>query len=84
MEAKETNHRNGSYPRSITLKKIGEVEVTVPRDRQGKYQTKVLPKSKQYEDEIRQDIAMMFLGGISFAGWKILRRKTRFLPNQIQ
>jgi putative transposase len=65
VEAEETNHRNGSYPRSITLKKIGEVEVKVPRDRQGKYQTQVLPKSKQYEDEIRQDIAMMFLGGIS-------------------
>jgi putative transposase len=63
VEAEETNHRNGSYPRSITLKKIGEVKV--PRDRHGKYQTQVLPKSKQYEDEIRQDIAMMFLGGIS-------------------
>ncbi len=61
----ESNHRNGSYPRNITLKKIGEVEVKVPRDRKGKYQTQVLPRSKQYEDEIRQDVAMLFLGGIS-------------------
>jgi putative transposase len=65
VEAEETNHRNGSYSRSLTLKKIGEVEVKVPRDRQGKYQTQVIPKSKQYEDELRQDIAMMFLSGIS-------------------
>jgi putative transposase len=65
IEDGEADHRNGSYPRSFTLKKIGEVAVKVPRDRHGKYQTQVIPKSKQYEDELRQDIAMMFLGGIS-------------------
>ena len=65
VEEGEPDYRNGSYPRSITLKKIGEVEVKVPRDRQGKYQTQVIPRSKQYEDEIRQDLAMLFLGGIS-------------------
>ena len=61
----ETNHRNGSYPRNFTLKGIGEVEVKIPRDRKGKYQTQVIPKSKQYEDELRQDIAVMFLSGVS-------------------
>jgi putative transposase len=65
IEDGEPNHRNGSYPRSFTLKKLGEIAVKVPRDRQGKYQTQVIPKSKQYEDELRQDIAMLFLGGIS-------------------
>ena len=63
--AEESNHRNGSYPRSFTLKSIGEVGVKVPRDRKGKYKTQVIPKSKQYEDELRQDIAMMFLSGVS-------------------
>jgi putative transposase len=61
----ESNHRNGSYPRSFTLKGIGEVAVKVPRDRKGEYQTQVIPKSKQYEDELRQDIAVMFLSGVS-------------------
>jgi putative transposase len=61
----ETNHRNGSYPRRFTLKGIGEVPVQVPRDRRGEYQTMVIPKSKQYEDELRQDIAVMFLSGVS-------------------
>ena len=65
VDTEDPNHRNGSYPRSFTLKKMGEVAVRVPRDRQGKYQTQVIPKSKQYEDELRQDIAMLFLGGIS-------------------
>jgi len=65
VEAEETNHRNGSYPRNFTLKGIGEVGVKVPRDREGKYQTQVIPQSKQYEDELRQDIAVMFLSGVS-------------------
>lgn len=65
VEEGESNHRNGAYPRNFTLKGIGEVGVKVPRDRQGKYQTQVIPKSKQYENELRQDIAMMFLGGVS-------------------
>ncbi len=37
----------------------------VPRDRKGEYQTRVIPKSKQYEDELRQDISVMFLSGVS-------------------
>jgi putative transposase len=61
----EPNHRNGSYPRRFTLKGIGEVPVEVPRDRKGEYQTRVIPKSKQYEDELRQDISVMFLSGVS-------------------
>jgi putative transposase len=61
----ESNHRNGSYPRNFTLKGIGEVGVKVPRDRKGEYQTQVILKSKQYEDELRQDIAVMFLSGVS-------------------
>lgn len=61
----DPNHRNGSYPRSFTLKGIGQLAVKVPRDRKGEYQTLVIPRSKQYEDELRQDIAVMFLSGVS-------------------
>lgn len=61
----ESNHRNGSYARRFGLKGIGEVPVKVPRDRKGEYQSQVIPRSKQYEDELRQDIAVMFLSGVS-------------------
>ena len=61
----QTNHRNGSYPRGFTLKGIGEVAVKVPRDRKGEYKTQVIPRSKQYEDQLRQDLCLMFLGGMS-------------------
>ena len=71
----ESNHRNGSYPRRFTLKGIGEVPVLVPRDRKGEYQTQVIPKSKQYEDELRQDIAVMFLSGVSTRTLAMISRR---------
>ena len=50
------NHRNGSYVRQYTLKGVGEVAVQVPRDRKGEFKTNVIPRSKQYEDELREDL----------------------------
>ena len=59
------NHRNGSYARKYTLKGIGEVAVRVPRDRKGDFETQVIPRSKQYEDALREDLCVMFLSGVS-------------------
>ncbi len=61
----EVNYRNGGYNRRFTLKGIGEVVVDVPRDRKGKYKTDVLPRSRQYEDQIREDMGLMYLTGVS-------------------
>jgi putative transposase len=61
----EVNHRNGSYARNFTLKGIGEVQVEVPRDRKGDFKTQIIPRSKQYEDALREDLTFMFLTGIS-------------------
>jgi putative transposase len=61
----EVNHRNGSYGRHFTLKGIGDVGLRVPRDRKGEYRTEIIPRSKQYEDALRQDLCAMFLAGVS-------------------
>jgi putative transposase len=61
----EINHRNGSYGRKYTLKGIGEIGVNVPRDRNGEFSTQVIPRSKQYEDALREDLCAMFLAGVS-------------------
>jgi putative transposase len=61
----EVNHRNGSYGRNFTLKGIGQVDVKVPRDRNGDFKSQVMPRSKQYEEEISRDLSLMFLTGIS-------------------
>jgi putative transposase len=61
----EVDHRNGSYGRTFTLKGIGEVGVKVPRDRKGEFKTEVIPRSRQYEDALREDLSIMFLAGVS-------------------
>lgn len=61
----DPNHRNGSYNRGFTLKGIGPVEVEVPRDRKGKFRTQIIARSQRYEDDLRQDLCLMFLTGVS-------------------
>jgi putative transposase len=61
----EVNHRNGSYDRNFTLKGIGEIQVEVPRDRGSEFKTQIIPRSKQYEDDLREDLSFMFLTGVS-------------------
>ncbi len=61
----ESNHRNGFYHRNLTLKGIGPVDLSVPRDRMGKFKSLIIPRSKRMEEELRKDICLMFLTGIS-------------------
>jgi len=71
----QNNHRNGSYFRNYTLKGIGAVDVRVPRDRNGEFKTQVIPRSKQYEDSLREDLCTMFLGGVSTRTLALISRK---------
>jgi putative transposase len=70
----EVNHRNGFYPRSFTIKGVGDVGLLVPRDRRGEFQTRVLPRYRRYEQEISRDMSLMFLCGISTFRMRIHRR----------
>jgi putative transposase len=81
-----TNHRNGSYDRRFTLKGLGEVKVNVPRDRQGDFKSQVIPASQQYEKELRQDLSMMFLTGMSTRSLSMISKKLigrRISPGEI-
>jgi putative transposase len=71
----EPNHRNRSYDRNFTLKGIGKVNIHVPRDRKGKFKTQVIPRSKQYEEEIARDLSLMFLAGISTRSLSMISRR---------
>jgi putative transposase len=64
-QGKGINYRNGGYTRRFTLKGIGEIALNVPRDRAGKFKTAIIPRSKQYEDRIREDLSLMYLSGVS-------------------
>lgn len=69
------NHRNGSYKRQFALKGIGNVVVQIPRDRKGEFETKVIPRSRQYEEEITRDLSLMYLAGISTRSLSMISRR---------
>lgn len=57
--------RNGHYQRTFAVKGLGRLNVKVPRDRQGKFQTKVLDPYKRNEVSLEEDIAILYLLGQS-------------------
>ena len=70
-----TDYRNGSYSRTFCIKGIGDVEVKVPRDRDGNFQSQVLPRSQRYDERITEDIAAMYLTGISTRTLSLLTKR---------
>jgi putative transposase len=70
-----TDYRNGGYTRTFCIKGIGDVEVRVPRDRDGDFQSQVLPRSQRYDERITEDIAAMYLMGISTRTLSLLTKR---------
>jgi putative transposase len=52
--------RNGHYQRTFAVKDLGRLNVKVPRDRQGKFQTKVLEPYKRNEASLEEDVAILY------------------------
>lgn len=59
------NYRNGSYKRNFAVKNIGNLEINVPRDRNGEFESKLIRKYERYDSAIEKDICLMFLSGLS-------------------
>ena len=70
-----TDYRNGGYSRTFCIKGIGDVEVRVPRDRNGDFQSQVLPRCQRYDSRITEDIAAMYLTGISTRSLSLLSKR---------
>ena len=52
------NSRNGNYPKTLKTN-LGEITVNVPRDRNGEFDPKVVPK---HESRLSDDIAQVIIG----------------------
>jgi putative transposase len=70
-----SDHRNGCYERTFCMKGIGEIAVRIPRDREGKFHTQVIPRGKQYEDRIVEDLSAMYLTGVSTRTLSLLSKR---------
>ena len=60
----EKNYRNGSFKRTMKTQQ-GEVEVNVPRDRNGEFEPKIILKYQHNADGIEERILSLYATGIS-------------------
>ena len=58
-------YRNGYRYRGL-LTELGPIEqIRIPRDRDGRYQTKVIPRYERRQRRVNQMVRQMFLSGVS-------------------
>jgi putative transposase len=65
LDPEHDNYRNGYRRRKINFFGLGEIELRVPRDRQGEFESKWLPERKGQDAELEAFLAEGFLAGLS-------------------
>lgn len=58
------NSRNGSYPKTVRTE-IGEVEVTMPRDRAGTFDPVLVPKGERQLDGLAAQVISLYARGLT-------------------
>jgi putative transposase len=65
LDESHRNYRNGYRPRGINFFGLGEIQLKVPRDRKGEFQSQWLPERKGQDAELEAFLAEAFLAGLS-------------------
>jgi transposase-like protein len=63
--AETDDKRNGYRVRTFGLKGLGALQVRVPRDRAGRFESRVMPASRRYDAALEKDLALLNLAGLS-------------------
>ncbi|VBB06530.1 transposase mutator type [Lucifera butyrica] len=61
------NYRNG-YSKKTVKTQLGEVEIAVPRDRNGEYEPKIISKYSRSADGMEEKILSLYAAGLSIRG----------------
>jgi putative transposase len=75
VEVNGRNLRNGHYQRKFAVKGLGTLTIKVPRDRGGKFKTSALTAYKRMESALEEDLAVMFLMGLSTRGLALISQR---------
>jgi transposase-like protein len=59
------NKRNGYREREYALKGVGAIQIRYPLDRKNRFESAIIPKSEQIDPRLKEDLAVLHLGGIS-------------------
>jgi len=60
----QPNRRNGTSPKTVRTAE-GELEIQVPRDREGSFEPQLLPKHQRHFDGFNDKIVSMYARGMS-------------------
>jgi len=64
-DADKTNKRNGYRVRTFAIKGLGALKLSVPRDRLGRFESKIVPAGLRYDAALENDLALLHLAGLS-------------------
>jgi putative transposase len=59
------NSRNGSFPKTITTENVGDVVLSIPRDRLGEFEPQIIPKGETISTKIQDAILGMYSRGMT-------------------
>lgn len=65
LDAEHDNYRNGYRPRQLNFFGLGKLDLKVPRDRKGEFESAWLPERKGQDPETEAFLAEAFLAGLS-------------------
>jgi hypothetical protein len=60
-----SNKRNGFVSRAYGIKGVGTLKLRVPRDREGRFSSNVVPAYRRYDAATEKDVAILNLAGLS-------------------
>lgn len=63
-EGAPRNYRNGHTPKTVKSE-LGEIDIQVPRDRQGKFEPQILPKYERNVEGMEEKILALYATGMS-------------------
>lgn len=69
------NKRNGYEEKEYTLKGIGALQLRIPVDRKSRFNSSVIPKHERMDPRLREDLAVMHLGGLSTRTLSIMSKR---------
>jgi len=59
------NSRNGSFPKTITTESVGDLVLNIPRDRNGDFEPRIIPKGSTISSKIEDSILGMYSRGMT-------------------
>jgi putative transposase len=59
------NKRNGFKEKDYTLKGVGTIRIKVPKDRNSKFESSIIPSNEVIDPRLKEDMAILHLAGIS-------------------